>query len=90
MIHSYQVLKYNWFPRGKQRKVPRYGRHEGAKLIGAINYETGQVYNREEEKAYTIAFIRFLQDILSAYPDGKMALILATAGSIMLQSYRHF
>ncbi|MFD1910063.1 transposase [Paenibacillus rhizoplanae] len=50
MIRSYQALQYNWFPRGKQRKVPTYGKHEGAKLCGAIHYETGQVHHREEEK----------------------------------------
>ncbi|WP_084064691.1 IS630 family transposase [Paenibacillus stellifer] len=76
MIRSYQALQYNWFPRGKQRKVPTYGKHEGAKLFGAINYETGQVHHREEEKADVDAFIRFLQDLLSAYPNGKIAIIL--------------
>ncbi|MFK4342832.1 transposase [Paenibacillus sp. RC62] len=62
--------------RGKQRQVPTYGKHEGAKLFGAIHYETGQVHHREEEKADVEAFIRFLQDLLSAYPIGKMAMIL--------------
>ncbi|WP_340019620.1 winged helix-turn-helix domain-containing protein [Paenibacillus sp. FSL H3-0457] len=27
MIRSYQALQYNWFPRGRQRKVPTYGNH---------------------------------------------------------------
>lgn len=76
MIRSYQALQYNWFPRGRQRKVPTHGKHEGAKLFGAIDYETGQVHHREEEKADTAAFIRFLQDILGAYPHGKIAMIL--------------
>ncbi|GGE02641.1 IS630 family transposase [Paenibacillus nasutitermitis] len=76
MIRSYQALQYNWFPRGRQRKVPTYGKHEGAKLFGAINYETGQVHHREEEKADVAAFIRFLEDLLTAYPTGKVALIL--------------
>ncbi|MDQ0497342.1 transposase [Paenibacillus brasilensis] len=56
--------------------MPTYGKHEGAKLFGAINYETGQVHHREEEKADVEAFIRFLQDLLAAYPIGKMAMIL--------------
>ncbi|WP_233476133.1 transposase [Paenibacillus sonchi] len=76
MIRAYQVLQYNGFPRGKQRKVSTYGKHEGAKLFGVINYETGQVHHREEEEADTAAFIRFLQDLLSAYPRGKIAMIL--------------
>lgn len=41
MIRSYQALQYSWFPRGRQRRVPTYGKHEGAKLFAAINYETG-------------------------------------------------
>lgn len=76
MIRSYQALQYNWFPRGKQRKVPTYGKHEGAKLFAAINYETGQVHHREEEKADVAAFIRFLRDLLMAYPSGKIAMVL--------------
>lgn len=62
--------------KGKQRKVPTYGKHEGAKLFGAINYEAGQVHHREEEKANTEVFIRFLQNLLVAYPNGKIAFIL--------------
>jgi transposase len=76
MIRSYQALQYNWFPRGRQRKVPTYGKHEGAKLFGAINYETGHVHHREEERADVAAWIRFLNDLLSAYPKGKMAIVL--------------
>lgn len=45
-------------------------------LFGAINYKTGQVHHREEEKADSAAFILFSQDILSAYPNVKMDLIL--------------
>jgi transposase len=76
MIRSYQALQYNWFPRGRQRKVPTYGRHEGAKLFAAINYETGQVHHREEEKTDVPAWIRFLEDLLAAYPTGTIAMIL--------------
>lgn len=76
MIRAYQALQYNWFPVGQQRKVQTYGKHEGAKLFGAINYETGRVHHREEEKADVAAWIRFLSDILLAYPTGKIVLIL--------------
>lgn len=61
---------------GKQRKVPTYGKHEGAKLFGAINYETGRVHHQEYEKADVVAFIRFLQDLVTGYPNGKIAMVL--------------
>ncbi|MDO7905530.1 hypothetical protein Q5741_03785 [Paenibacillus sp. JX-17] len=50
MIRAYQSLQYNWFPVGQQRKVPMYGRHEGAKLFGVLNYETGYVLYRDGER----------------------------------------
>jgi hypothetical protein len=44
-IRAYQALQYNWFPKGQQQKVKTYGEHKGAKLFGAINYETGSVHH---------------------------------------------
>lgn len=76
MIRAYQSLQYNWFPVGQQRKVPTYGQHEGAKLFGVLNYETGHVLYRDGEKYDAPAFIQFLDAVLSAYPTGKIVMIL--------------
>ncbi|WP_175406522.1 hypothetical protein [Bacillus sp. FJAT-27264] len=38
MIALIQPSNSNYFPRSKQHKVPTYGKYEGAKLSGAINY----------------------------------------------------
>ncbi|MGN7479551.1 winged helix-turn-helix domain-containing protein [Solibacillus silvestris] len=73
---AYQALQYNWFLKGQERKIPTYGRHEGAKLFAAIHYATGHIINREEEMADAQAFQRFLQDLLAAYPDVKIAILL--------------
>ncbi len=76
MIRAYQSLQYNWFPVGHQRKIPTYGRHEGAKLFGVLNYETGQVLYHDGERYDARAFIRFLESVLQAYPLGKIVMIL--------------
>ncbi|ANS73181.1 transposase [Paenibacillus yonginensis] len=76
MIRAYQSLQYSWFPVGAQRRIPTYGRHEGAKLFGALNYETGQVLYRDGERYDTSAFIQFLDVVLKAYPTGKRVMIL--------------
>ncbi|GAA3315699.1 hypothetical protein GCM10020331_011130 [Ectobacillus funiculus] len=47
------------FLRGKQRKIPTYGKHHGVKLIGILNYETGKVHCTEEERYDAEAFLRF-------------------------------
>lgn len=76
MIRAYQSLQYNWFPVGHQRKIPTYGQHQGAKLFGALNYETGQVHYRDGETYDAPAFIRFLEFILQEYPTGNIVMIL--------------
>ncbi|WP_159886005.1 IS630 family transposase [Paenibacillus puerhi] len=76
MIRAYLALQYNWFLKGQQRKIPTYGRHEGAKLFAAIHYETGYVTHREEEQQDAAAFQRFLVDILTKYPEGKIVVVL--------------
>jgi transposase len=76
MIRAYPSLQYTWFPVGRQRKIPTYGRHEGAKLFGVLNYETGQVLYRDGERYDAPAFIQFLHTVLTAYPTGKIVMIL--------------
>ena len=44
MIRDYQAISKTWFPKGKQRIIPTYRKHEGVKLLGILNYETGEVY----------------------------------------------
>ena len=76
MIRDYQAICKTWFPKGQQRIIPTYGKHEGVKLLGAINYETGNVYCEEHSKYNAVAFQEFLESILKQYPIGKIVMIL--------------
>ena len=49
MIRDYQAIHKTWFARGKQRKIKTYGKHQGVKLVGYLNYENGEVYCEEHE-----------------------------------------
>ena len=40
MIRDYQAIANTWFLKGQQKKIPTYGRHQGVKLIGTLDYET--------------------------------------------------
>ena len=42
MIRDYQAIQKTWFAKGKQRIIQTYGKHEGVKLVGFLNYETGK------------------------------------------------
>ena len=76
MIRDYQAITKSWFPKGKQRKIPTYGKHEGAKLIGLLDYESGQVYVEQHNKYDAEMFLSFLQNVLKKYPTGKIVMIL--------------
>ncbi len=79
MIRDYQAIEKTWFVKGKQRIIPTYGKHEGVKLVGVLNYETGHVFCIEEEKYDAEVFMKFLQKLLELYPKGKIVLVLDNA-----------
>lgn len=79
MIRDYQAIHKTWFERGRQRIVPTYGKHRGVKLVGYLNYETGEVYCEEHETYDAAVFLGFLENLLSRNPDGKTVLILDNA-----------
>jgi len=66
----------SWFPKGRQRLIHTYGKHESLKLIGIINYETGRVYVEEAEEFNAEVFLRFLERTLEQYPVGKIVMVL--------------
>lgn len=79
MIRDYQAIMKTWFPVGQQRIIPTYGKHEGVKLLGCLNYETGRVYAEEHEKYDAKVFLGFLKNVLKEYPKGKIVMILDNA-----------
>ena len=79
MIRDYQAIQKTWFLKGKQRVIPTYGKHEGVKLLGVLNYETGHVYCVEERKYDAEIFLNFLKNVLKLYPTGKIVMILDNA-----------
>ena len=79
MSRDYQAIMKTWFPKGKQRIIPTYGKHEGVKLVGFLDYETGHVYVEEHKKYDAEVFLQFLKNVLSQYPNGKTVIILDNA-----------
>lgn len=79
MIRDYQAIQRSWFLKGKQRLIPTYGQHRGAKLLGILNYETGEVFVAEAERYDAEVFLEFLKIVLDKYPDGKIAMVLDNA-----------
>jgi len=78
MIRDYQVIHQTWFERGKQRIIKMFGKHWGIKLVGYLNYETGEIYCEEHGSYDAEVFLGFLRKVLSNN-EGKTVMILDNA-----------
>ncbi|GJM57526.1 hypothetical protein EROP_12190 [Erysipelotrichaceae bacterium OPF54] len=56
--------------------VSTYGKHEGAKLLGTLDYGTGEIHLIERHKNDVQVFLGFLKQILKLYSVGKIILVL--------------
>jgi transposase len=79
MIRDYQAIHKTWFECGKQRLIKTFGRHQGVKLVGYLNYETGEVYCEEHEFYNAEVFLGFLKNLSSRNPNGKTVIVLDNA-----------
>ena len=79
MIRDYQAIHRTWFERGKQRIIKTYGKHRGVKLVGSLNYETGEIYCEEHDTYDAEVFLKFLKNLLSKNMEGKTVIILDNA-----------
>jgi transposase len=79
MIRDYQALANTWFPKGQQKKIPTFGKHRGVKLLGTLDYESGEVFCIEEEQYDAQVFLSFLEKVLARYPDEKIVMVLDNA-----------
>ncbi|GGK06293.1 hypothetical protein GCM10007063_31000 [Lentibacillus kapialis] len=67
MIRDYQAIAKTWFPKGQQKKIPTYGKHHGVKLIGALDYTTGDIFCIERERYDAKEFLSFLEQVVDRY-----------------------
>lgn len=79
MIRDYQAIGRTWFLKGQQRIIPTYGKHQGVKLVGTLDYETGEIFCVEEERYDAPVFLEFLKKVLSKYSGQRIVMILDNA-----------
>ena len=79
MIRDYQAIGRTWFPKGQQKQIPTYGKHWGDKLLGILDYETGEVYCEHEEQYTAVEFLRFLNTVVARYAGETLVIVLDNA-----------
>lgn len=78
MIRDYQAIGATWFERGKQKIIKTFGKHRGVKLVGCLDYESGDIYCEEHDIYDAQTFLDFLENVLKRY-SGKIVMILDNA-----------
>lgn len=63
MIRDYQAIQKTCFIKGQQRKIPTYSKNAGVKLIGTLDYVTGNVYCEEHERYDAKLMQPFLDEV---------------------------
>ena len=71
MIRDCQAIQKSWFIKGQQKIIKTYGKHEGVKLLGVLDYETGKVYMEDHESYDAQVFLSFLGNVLKKVSYGK-------------------
>ena len=79
MIRDYQAIQKTWFVKGRQKVIQTYGKHEGVKLLGILDYETGKGYVEDHKSYDAQVFMSFLGNVLKKYPTGNIVMILDNA-----------
>lgn len=68
-----------WSKRGKTPRVLSSGKRESIKLIGTVNYHSGDVFVRELADYYSQTFEGFLKNVLEHYPNKNVYMVLDNA-----------
>ncbi|MHB1654219.1 MAG: IS630 family transposase [Desulfitobacteriaceae bacterium] len=79
MIRDYQALSRTWFAKGQQKIIPTYGKQWDAKLIGTLDYETGEVFCVQEEQYTAKEFLSSLEKVTANYQGERIVMILDNA-----------
>lgn len=69
------LVRAMWM-RGERVRVPTPGQNAKRVVFGALNAHTGRLEHRVSERKRAVDFVAFLEQLLLAYPQGEVVLIL--------------
>jgi transposase len=69
------LVRAMWM-RGERVRIPTPGQNAKRVVFGALNAHTGRLDHRVSERKRAVDFVAFLEQLLLAYPQGEVVLIL--------------
>lgn len=80
-VHLLPVLRAMWMRKGQQMRIPTPGTNRKRSVFGALNVTTGRWCYQVAERKRAVDFIAFLEQLVVAYPNCPLLLIVDNASS---------
>lgn len=78
-LHMLPVLRAMWMRRGRQVRVATPGQNRKRSIFGALELSTGRFTYVVRERKKSVDFIAFLEELLLAYPNRQIVIVLDNA-----------
>lgn len=75
-MHLHPILRRMWHRRGQQPRVVTPGQNRKCPIFGGVNLRTGELHYHLSPHKRSGDFIAFLEQLLLAYPSGRIYVIL--------------
>jgi hypothetical protein len=79
-VHRHPRLAKVWRRHGCVLRVPAAGEDKKFAVFGGLDYASGRVVWRTSATKDGAAFVRFLDHLAGAFPDGQMVVVLDNVG----------
>ena len=70
------ILRATWHRRGEQPRVLTPGQNRKRPVFGTVNLRTGAWHYRLTDRKRSVEFIATLTELLTAYPEGRIYLLV--------------
>jgi transposase len=78
-IHLLPVLRAMWMHKGQQVRVPTPGTNRKRSVFGALELTSGRWLYQVYERKRAVEFLAFLEQLIGAYPNRPLLLVLDNA-----------
>ena len=79
-VHRHPRLAKVWRRRGSVLRVPAAGEDKKFVVYGGLNYASGRVVWSTDVRKNGATFVRFLDQLAEAFPDGQVVVVLDNVG----------
>jgi transposase len=89
-VHLLAVVRSMWQRLGEQKRIPTPGQNAKRGVFGGLNLRTGEWFYHITARKRGVEFIAFLTTLLTAYPTGRIYVIVDNASIHTSRAVKHW